>query len=530
MTTSSWDKNRYDVKGFVLAIHLFLLSAIPTFGEKFATKLEGSEEEVPLCLRWGRTDCPRTSSIMQIEKEGGVMVNVIVGDLKYYSHLVFPTHDDDTGLMELVDIIMKGKFRMKASYWIAGSVNIDDICQGIEETYNTATQIVRDLMQEQKKQTKKHQMTQDEKLDRIITLLENLGLRIARIEQFLGIKNEQTESEKQENETQEEDTQQKEPETQEDTENQEKERVDLALMMFNKRMEQNPDLFRKGGFIFQPSFFTLIDEQFPVFVDEMERFEFETKGIRTEDKSRQGISSIGCSNSDLYNNVSILCRCWISSLSVMDLDRILRADANCPKPVSSSSLGIDTCSAILSDLSGIHISRKMVAHSFRLVSVEGNSRRFNLQLREGERSPIDPPMWLDANADGGEYFYVIHDGVGRVYSCWSDIGVVPEDVIPDESFPDIFYELDKSFMNTVLLLHPRIVDQTSLDTSLNDPFIPQQNLDLLMATLRMYDFFQEVSDESSDEEDNENHSPAPAPESSSQVLVQAVQLSELLRE
>ncbi|VVB11385.1 unnamed protein product [Arabis nemorensis] len=155
----------------------------------------------------------------------------------------------------------------------------------------------------------------------------------------------------------------------------------------------------------------------------------------------------------------------------------------------------------------------MVAHSFRLVSVEGNSRRFNLQLREGERSPVDPPMWLDASADGGEYFYVIHDGVGRVRSCWSNIGVVPKNVIPDESFSGVFYELDKSFMNTALLLHPR-------------------NLQLLMVALRMFDFFQEVPDESSDEEDNENPPPAPvpAPGSSSQVLVQAVQPSELLRE
>ncbi|VVB05020.1 unnamed protein product [Arabis nemorensis] len=187
---------------------------------------------------------------------------------------------------------------------------------------------------------------------------------------------------------------------------------------------------------------------------------------------------------------------------------------------------------VLSDLSGIDISGKMVAHSFCLVSVEGNSRRFNLQLREGESSHVDPPMWLDASADGGEYFYVIHDGVGRVRSCWLDIGVVPADVIHDESFPDVFYELDKSYMNTALLLHPRIVDRTSLDTSLTDPFIPQYNLDLLKAALRMYDFFQEVPDESSDEEDNENppYAPARAPGSSSQVLVQAVQPSELLRE
>ncbi|VVB07321.1 unnamed protein product [Arabis nemorensis] len=70
--------------------------------------------------------------------------------------------------------------------------------------------MVRDTMQEQKKQTKNRQMTLDQKLDRIITLLESLGLRIARIEKILGIKNEQRESEKQENQTQEEETQEKE--------------------------------------------------------------------------------------------------------------------------------------------------------------------------------------------------------------------------------------------------------------------------------------------------------------------------------
>ncbi|VVA93828.1 unnamed protein product [Arabis nemorensis] len=78
---------------------------------------------------------------------------------------------------------------------------------------------------------------------------------------------------------------------------------------------------------------------------------------------------------------------------------------------------------VLSDLSGIDTSGKMVAHSFHLVSVEGNSRIFNLQLCEGESSPVDLPMWLDASVDGGEYFYVIHNGVGRVRSCWSDIGM-----------------------------------------------------------------------------------------------------------
>lgn len=82
--------------------------------------------------------------------------------------------------------------------------------------------------------------------------------------------------------------------------------VNVAVAMYTTHMEQNPEFFRKGYLILQPSFFTLIDEQYYMFVDAMEKFEFETKGIKIE--------SFG-------NDILFICmpflvkaKCWVALL------------------------------------------------------------------------------------------------------------------------------------------------------------------------------------------------------------------------
>lgn len=66
MNAKTWEKSRYDVKGFALALHLWALSAVPLFGTLFAQTCMNSEAIVPLCLRWTKTAMPRIQDIVSV--------------------------------------------------------------------------------------------------------------------------------------------------------------------------------------------------------------------------------------------------------------------------------------------------------------------------------------------------------------------------------------------------------------------------------------------------------------------------------
>ncbi|VVB02337.1 unnamed protein product [Arabis nemorensis] len=114
----------------------------------------------------------------------------------------------------MVTLIMMGKLRMKASFWMNEKIDISELCQALEDTYRRATQRVYETIQEEPSQTNFNGMTKDQKLDMIIAILVKLEERLKAVEKVLEIEyrktDEQRESDKPEQETQEKESQDKE--------------------------------------------------------------------------------------------------------------------------------------------------------------------------------------------------------------------------------------------------------------------------------------------------------------------------------
>lgn len=77
---------------------------------------------------------------------------------------------------------------------------------------------------------------------------------------------------------------------------------------------------------------------------------------------------------------------------------------------------------VLSDLSGVVITSRMIMGAFRLTEVADCPRRFNLSLREGRQSPVNPPLWIGSDLNYPEFFYIINQGANQIRHSWSPPG------------------------------------------------------------------------------------------------------------
>lgn len=71
------ESGQYEVKGFLLAITLWALSAIPVFGSSYGKRTKDGAEEYPLCLHWESTSPPNYNQIVEVERHT-TMVTFIV--------------------------------------------------------------------------------------------------------------------------------------------------------------------------------------------------------------------------------------------------------------------------------------------------------------------------------------------------------------------------------------------------------------------------------------------------------------------
>ncbi|XP_020869612.1 uncharacterized protein LOC110225117 isoform X2 [Arabidopsis lyrata subsp. lyrata] len=175
---NTWARGTYEVKGFAMAILLWAFSAVPSLGSAFATECVTSRSEYPLCLKWETTQTPRFSHVVDVVKKmNSVKVNTVIGNPYEYSYLVASSHEDDIDFEEIVRLVQNG-YRLKATDWSAGFVDIFTVLQEIGE------------------QSMNNNLSDSQKLDKILNLLQDFNRRIAVIEYVLKSRFEKDETER----------------------------------------------------------------------------------------------------------------------------------------------------------------------------------------------------------------------------------------------------------------------------------------------------------------------------------------------
>lgn len=197
LNEATWGKGQYEVKGFVMAIHLWALKAVPMLGQVFATKCNATTASFPWGLEWETTRTPRINQILNIEKMDDVSVynykftpernfyyknvsefflknlqvvlTTVVGDPEEYKHLVPETHYEDTDFLAVVQLVEQG-YKLKSTDWIQGFVDLYAAMQDIGINHG------------------KKKMSDSQKLDKILKLLESFNKRITVIEEVLTIR------------------------------------------------------------------------------------------------------------------------------------------------------------------------------------------------------------------------------------------------------------------------------------------------------------------------------------------------------
>ncbi|KAL0796338.1 hypothetical protein Bca101_067715 [Brassica carinata] len=167
-----------------------------------------------------------------------------------------------------------------------------------------------------------------------------------------------------------------------------------------------------------------------------------------------------------------------------------------PSQLTLRSWGLIHALQILSDLSGVDITGSMVATAFCTREIGEGSRRFEL-------SPchfLGPLCYFRSGS-------ITHQRPANIFSPFTSArdptGCVspgrfqsPEDPPEWTWFPDVLFNLDSNLRDTAFLLHPDIIQLTSLASTDEHLFIPEHSMDALIAARVHFDTLSLVSSRS----------------------------------
>nr|AAD25588.1 hypothetical protein [Arabidopsis thaliana] len=159
--------------GFGLALTIWVLSAVPAFGAAYGVKDKEFQSEYPLILKWKSTTTPEFFKIVNLVNDVSEMeVNTIIGNPEEFKSLVPDFHTDDTEFQHILGLVNMG-YRLKKTEWNTRCV---DVCAALEEVGQNKIN---------------NKISDSEKLDRILTILEDLHKRVELIERILDIRMEE---------------------------------------------------------------------------------------------------------------------------------------------------------------------------------------------------------------------------------------------------------------------------------------------------------------------------------------------------
>nr|AAD25573.1 hypothetical protein [Arabidopsis thaliana] len=199
MDEKTWAKEKYDLRGFGLALTIWVLSAVPAFGAAYGVKDKEFQSEYPLILKWKSTTTPEFFKIVNLVNDVSEMeVNTIIGNPEEFKSLV--PDFNDTEFQHILGLVNMG-YRLKKTEWNTRCV---DVCAALEEVGQNKIN---------------NKISNSEKLDRILTILEDLNKRVELIERILDIRMEEKNnqrSEEDEERKQEDEGVERQPEAEEE--------------------------------------------------------------------------------------------------------------------------------------------------------------------------------------------------------------------------------------------------------------------------------------------------------------------------
>nr|AAD25852.1 hypothetical protein [Arabidopsis thaliana] len=182
MDEKTWAKEKYDLRGFGLALTIWVLSAVPAFGAAYGVKDKEFQSEYPLILKWKSTTTPEFFKIVNLVND--------VSEVSFY----------DIEFQHILGLVNMG-YRLKKTEWNTRCV---DVCAALEEVGQNKIN---------------NKISDSEKLDRILTILEDLNKRVEMIERILDIRMEEKNnqrSEEDEERKQEDEGVERQPEAEEE--------------------------------------------------------------------------------------------------------------------------------------------------------------------------------------------------------------------------------------------------------------------------------------------------------------------------
>ncbi|CAH2047133.1 unnamed protein product [Thlaspi arvense] len=78
MQAKTFAKGQYEVQGFVWAITLWALSAVPALGALFGSRSDSSSSAGPLCLQWKATRTPSISEVFRVEQKNNILNMLVI--------------------------------------------------------------------------------------------------------------------------------------------------------------------------------------------------------------------------------------------------------------------------------------------------------------------------------------------------------------------------------------------------------------------------------------------------------------------
>ncbi|KAL0734132.1 hypothetical protein Bca4012_010342 [Brassica carinata] len=156
-----------------------------------------------------------------------------------------------------------------------------------------------------------------------------------------------------------------------------------------------------------------------------------------------------------------------------------------PSQMTLCSWGLIHALQVLSDLSAVEITGSMVATAFCTRELGEGSHHFELSPRPSSRPPVELPEWLDNTPTSGEYCFILHVGPrpnGLRLSCFT-----PEDPCESTVFPVDLLNLASNLHDPAFLLHPEIIQLSSLASTDDHLFVPAQSMDALIAARLHFD-------------------------------------------
>ncbi|AAC62793.1 T2L5.5 gene product [Arabidopsis thaliana] len=330
MDEKTWAKEKYDLRGFGLALTIWVLSAVPAFGAAFGVKDKEFQSEYPLILKWKSTTTPEFFKIVNLVNDvyefcflkicnvivsSQIEVNTIIGNPEDFKSLVPDFHTNDTEFQQVLELVKMG-YRLKKTEWNTRCV---DVCAALEEAEEEGglerkaendNESFEDSIREPNTQYGSYpgddentqcdvgdEVAEESSKDKSPTPRSSTPNFNILSEESLDVQKDKKRSSRGRNENKRvkpsvhaEDNlktrkqvprkRQKQVDSADVDVPTRKEHVDAALELMKTRKESNPELFKNKSVVFVgSSFLNVVDESYMEFLDNKEGFQFQSEEI-----------------------------------------------------------------------------------------------------------------------------------------------------------------------------------------------------------------------------------------------------------